>query len=93
MRSKIYVKPKMTSKKVKISHFLSKVFWMDQFNFVGNVYAQSGGPPGDGGYGGRSDGSYADCSTAGSTTSSLGNNSDGGYGGISSMSCDCSFGS
>ncbi len=40
---KRYIKPEVTSKKVKISFFLSKVFWVDNFNLVGDVYAQSGG--------------------------------------------------
>ena len=38
-----YQKPKMYSKKVKISFFLSQVAILDQFSIMGNVYAQSGG--------------------------------------------------
>lgn len=37
-----YHKPKIISKSVMISFFMSKVWWIDQFNFTGNVYAQSG---------------------------------------------------
>lgn len=40
-----YYKPKIAVKKVKISFFLSNIFWLDQFNMVGDVYAQSGGAP------------------------------------------------
>lgn len=36
-----YSKPKITQKKIKISYFLSNVHWLDQFNLIGNVYAQS----------------------------------------------------
>lgn len=45
---KKYIKPKIKRRKVKLNYFLSKVFWLDQFNFIGTVYAQSGGY--DGGY-------------------------------------------
>ncbi len=38
-----YQKPAIKSKKVKISFFMSKVSILDQFNLVGDVYAQSGG--------------------------------------------------
>lgn len=38
-----YIKPKIKSKKIKISFFLSSASWIDQFNFIGQVYAQSGG--------------------------------------------------
>lgn len=43
MKKRPYKKPKINSKKVKISFFLSKTSWIDQFSFVGQVYAQSGG--------------------------------------------------
>lgn len=54
----IYQKPKLLSKKIKISFFLSKVSWLDGFNALGTVYAQSGG--GGGGDGG---GGWGGCST------------------------------
>lgn len=42
MPAKEYKKPHFTSKKIKLSFFLSNIFWLDQFNLVGDVYAQSG---------------------------------------------------
>jgi len=42
-----YIKPKIVAKKIRLNHFLSNVWWIDRFNFVGSVYAQSGG---EGGY-------------------------------------------
>ncbi len=46
-----YQKPQLKSKKIKISFFLSKVSWLDGFNAIGTVYAQSGGSD-NGGWGG-----------------------------------------
>lgn len=39
---KIYIKPKIKSKKIKLSFFLSRIAALDQFSFIGNIYAQSG---------------------------------------------------
>jgi len=47
-KRKDYTKPKLTSKKIKISFFLSQTSVLDQFSFIAEVYAQSGGG-GDGG--------------------------------------------
>ena len=38
-----YQKPIIKTKKIKISFFMSKVSVLDQFNIIGDVYAQSGG--------------------------------------------------
>ncbi len=51
---KKYQKPKLKVEKVKINFFMSKLWWVDQFNFVGDVYAQYG----DSGYGDGGDGGY-----------------------------------
>lgn len=61
-----YISPKITSKKIKLSFFLSNVMWLDQFNLVGNVYAQSGGgtaASNSGGFGGC--GGACGCGTQG----------------------------
>lgn len=52
-KKKRYIPPKIKVKKVKLSFFMQNVSWLDQFNIIGNVYAQSGcsGGGGDGGYG------------------------------------------
>jgi hypothetical protein len=58
-----YQKPKIKVKKVKMSFFHSNIWWLDQFNLVGEVYAQSGGSSfSDGSYsdGGYGDGGYGD---------------------------------
>ena len=44
-----YQKPTIISKKIKISFFMSKMTILDQFNIIGDIYAQSGGSGGDGG--------------------------------------------
>lgn len=36
-----YQKPKITKKRIKLSFFLTNISWIDQFNLVGKVYAQS----------------------------------------------------
>jgi hypothetical protein len=53
-----YQKPHIKSKKIKISFFMSKVAILDQFNFIGDVYAQS-----DAGGGGGSNTSWASTNT------------------------------
>lgn len=40
---KKYQKPQITNKKVKLSFFLTKISYIDQFNIIGNIYASSGG--------------------------------------------------
>lgn len=37
-----YLKPQIKIKKLKISFFLTKTLWIDQFNLMGKVYAQYG---------------------------------------------------
>lgn len=38
-----YFTPQIKIKKIKVNFFLSKFYWIDQFNLIGDVYAQSGG--------------------------------------------------
>lgn len=72
----LYQKPKITTKKLKISFFLSRVSWLDQFNMLGSVYAQSGGGSSDGSY----PGSWADTTTnTTGTTGTPDSSYDGGY--------------
>lgn len=59
---KNYIKPKISTKKIRLNYFLSKVWWIDQFKFFGNVYAQSGGSGGGGSDGGYNDSGYLDAS-------------------------------
>lgn len=44
---KKYIKAKITAKKIKITYFLTPMGYLDQFNLLGTVYAQSGGEGGD----------------------------------------------
>ena len=46
MKRKKYSKPKIISKKIKLSFFLSNFKFIDSFGWVGNVYAQSSGSTG-----------------------------------------------
>lgn len=55
--TKKYLKAKIKIKKIKITYFLTPVGFLDQFNLLGTVYAQSGGE-GEGG-----EGQDACCST------------------------------
>lgn len=47
MKKKKYLKPKMSNRKVKLNFFLSNISMLDQFNFIGSVYAQSSQCAGD----------------------------------------------
>ena len=38
-----YVKPKISSRRIKLSYFMSRVSIVDQFNILADDYAQSGG--------------------------------------------------
>lgn len=61
-----YQKPLMKAKKVTVSFFLSKIALLDQFNILGNVYAQSGS---DGGYGGGTSWASTNTGDCGSSAS------------------------
>ena len=55
---KKYIKPQIKQKKIKLSYFLSNIIWVDQFNLVGKVYAQSSDAGGGGTSGGCGGGGF-----------------------------------
>lgn len=59
-KKKKYMAPQIKFKKIKVNFFLSNFFWIDEFNMVGDVYAQSGGACGGPECGGCGGG---DCAT------------------------------
>ena len=87
---KKYIKPQIKQKKIKLSYFLSNIIWVDQFNLVGKVYAQSSDAGGGGtsggcggcGFGGNCFGSDSCLSCGGCT---------GGSGGDPTGNCYACF--
>jgi hypothetical protein len=47
---KKYSKPKIRSKKIKMSMFLTKTYWLDQLQITEQVYASATNGPESGGY-------------------------------------------
>lgn len=62
---KRYQKPQIKSKKIKFSFFLTQVTLLDQFSFMGNVYAQYGGYS-EGGYTSWASTNTGDCGSSAS---------------------------
>ncbi len=73
---KKYTRAKVTQKRIKLSFFLTPMGFLDQFNLLGTVYAQSGG--GGGATSNTAGGSTGGVGTGSSTGGTSGTNSGTG---------------
>jgi len=71
---KKYIKPKIYTKKIKVNFFLTPMGFIDHFNLMGNIYAQS---PGGSGTAATSGTSGRDGGTSGTTNGTSGSTSGG----------------